>query len=72
MITFSRLGRYGQLGNQMFQYATLKAISLKRGHVLKLPRVGGQVKARDLIETEHFEFFDKVPELTATDKVRQV
>ena len=31
MITFNTLGRHGQLGNQMFQYALLQGISSKRG-----------------------------------------
>ena len=37
MITFDKLGAYGRLGNQLFQYATLKALSLKRGYEFKIP-----------------------------------
>lgn len=32
MITFSRLGQYGRLGNQLFQYAALKGLSIKKGY----------------------------------------
>lgn len=37
MITFSQLGRYGRLGNQLFQYAALKGLSVKKGYEIKLP-----------------------------------
>ena len=32
MITFSQLGKYGRLGNQLFQYAALKGLSIKKGY----------------------------------------
>ena len=32
MITFSNLGKYGRLGNQLFQYAALKGLSIKKGY----------------------------------------
>ena len=31
MLGFNHLGRMGQLGNQMFQYASLKGIARNRG-----------------------------------------
>jgi len=37
MITFSKFGNYGRLGNQMFQYATLKSLSLRKNYNLFLP-----------------------------------
>jgi hypothetical protein len=37
MITYSRLGKEGQLGNQMFQYATLFSIGLTRGYKIGIP-----------------------------------
>ncbi len=37
MITFSQLGRFGRLGNQLWQYAAMKGISLKTGQQLKIP-----------------------------------
>jgi hypothetical protein len=36
-ITFSRLGEYGRLGNQLFQFAALKAFSLETGRDIYLP-----------------------------------
>jgi|10_taG_2_1085330.scaffolds.fasta_scaffold32336_3 hypothetical protein len=37
MITFTNLGQYGRLGNQLFQYAVVKSVSLERGLPLQLP-----------------------------------
>ena len=37
MITFSQLGNFGRLGNQLFQYAMVKAVSLEKGYKLKIP-----------------------------------
>lgn len=38
MITFSMLGNHGRLGNQMFQYALLRAISSKNNFVFAIPK----------------------------------
>ena len=37
MITFLELGKFGRLGNQLFQYAALKSIALKNGYECKIP-----------------------------------
>ena len=37
MITFADLGSYGRLGNQLFQYAALKAVGLEKGLEVKIP-----------------------------------
>jgi hypothetical protein len=37
VITFSQVGQYGRLGNQLFQYAMVRAVSLERGYNLKMP-----------------------------------
>tara|TARA_B100001093_G_scaffold340006_2_gene324781 strand:- start:3017 stop:3892 length:876 start_codon:yes stop_codon:yes gene_type:complete len=37
MITFSQLGKMGRLGNQLFQYAALKSLALKKGYECKIP-----------------------------------
>jgi hypothetical protein len=37
MITFSRLGRWGRLGNQMFEYAALLGIGAKLGYDVAVP-----------------------------------
>ena len=42
MITFLELGRYGRLGNQLFQYAMLKSVSLARGYEIKVPNLDEQ------------------------------
>lgn len=37
MLTFSRLGLHGRLGNQLFQYAALKATCLRNNYLCKIP-----------------------------------
>lgn len=37
VITFKNLGSYGRLGNQMFQYATLKSIGIRNKFKVKIP-----------------------------------
>jgi len=37
MITFSQLGNYGRLGNQLFQYAATKSLAIKNNYDLLLP-----------------------------------
>jgi len=37
MITFRELGRYGRLGNQLFQYAMLKTVAIETGYEMKIP-----------------------------------
>tara|TARA_R110002074_G_scaffold127231_4_gene266098 strand:+ start:4487 stop:5371 length:885 start_codon:yes stop_codon:yes gene_type:complete len=37
MVTFTELGRMGRLGNQLFQYAALRSISLEKGCKIKIP-----------------------------------
>lgn len=37
MITFLKLGSLGRLGNQLFQYAALRATGLKNGYEVKIP-----------------------------------
>ncbi len=37
MIGFDYLGKMGQLGNQMFQYASLKGIANNNGHEYCVP-----------------------------------
>ncbi len=43
MITFSKLGNHGRLGNQMFQYALLKSISLRNNYVFAIPKQNHQL-----------------------------
>lgn len=37
MITFLNLGKYGRLGNQLFQYSAVRAAALRNNYELKLP-----------------------------------
>ena len=37
MITFLQLGKYGRLGNQLFQYAALKSLAIKNDYEVKIP-----------------------------------
>lgn len=37
MITFSQLGRWGRLGNQMYEYAALLGIGAELGYTVKIP-----------------------------------
>lgn len=39
MITFFKLGEQGRLGNQLFQYAALKSLGLKRKYEVKIPKL---------------------------------
>lgn len=39
MITFSKLGELGRLGNQLFQYAALRGLSLKKNYQICLPNL---------------------------------
>jgi len=44
MITFSKLGTHGRLGNQLFQYALLKSVSLKTGkNIILDPEINNKV-----------------------------
>lgn len=47
MITFSRLGRYGRLGNQLFQYAMLRGVEASTGFEAVAPE-GFAIKGLDL------------------------
>ena len=37
MITFFELGQLGRLGNQLFQYAALRSLSIEKGYEAKIP-----------------------------------
>ena len=58
-VAFNHLGRLGQLGNQMFQYAALKSISEKHGYEYMIPNHGIFVDALgNKLRTELFDAFD--------------
>lgn len=65
MITMSRLGRDGQLGNQLFQYAMLRAVAEKRGFELRIPKHYTGEKSKNMVELEPFSI--RAPELRKID-----
>lgn len=59
MITFSKLGRHGQLGNQLFQYALLLGVRGKKGYEIVIPKEYHGEKKKGLVELEPFEITAK-------------
>jgi len=43
MITFSKLGQYGRLGNQLFQYAILLSVGNKNNYEIKIPNIENKI-----------------------------
>lgn len=43
MITFTKLGQHGRLGNQFFQYAATKSIALEKEYDFKIPLLDNKV-----------------------------
>ena len=60
MIGFNHIGRLGQLGNQMFQFASLKGIAMNRGFGFMIPRYEDAVvdALGNKLRTELFDPFD--------------
>lgn len=60
MIGFNHIGRLGQLGNQMFQYAAVKGIARNRGYDFKIPNHKDAVNdgIGNMLRTELFDAFD--------------
>ena len=54
MITFYNLGHYGQLGNQLFQYATLRAVAEAQGYEMRIPMRFDAPKNKGLVELGPF------------------
>jgi len=65
MITYSQLGQYGRLGNQLFQYAIVRNISLEKGYALKLPNPENIICQNQKCQLSRFNI--KVDFLTAAD-----
>ena len=56
MITFNRMGRYGLLGNQMFQYATLFSVAKENGFDFGIPYANtGDVQFQNLFLPNCFD-----------------
>ncbi len=62
MLTFQQLGKHGQLGNQLFQYALLLAVSEKTGYPFGVP-----YQNKSTNNYQHFAMPDGFPNLTAID-----
>ena len=59
-LLFNHIGRLGQLGNQMFQYASLKGIARHRGFDYMIPQHNVEVDVLgNHLRTELFDPFDR-------------
>lgn len=59
MITFSRLGFQGQLGNQMFQYALLLGVADRTGYEIRIPKTFKGRKKYGFVELKPFNITSK-------------
>ncbi len=66
MITYLRLGHYGFLGNQMFQYAAVKSVALHNGYELRIPS-SPEIQIHNV-----FDFPDQPLRQTDVDGLRQL
>jgi hypothetical protein len=66
MIGLNYLGRMGQLGNQMFQYAALRGVAAKHGYDYTIPDHKEQIKDSlgNILRIELFDVFDIHPQQT--------
>ena len=69
MLTFERLGYYGRLGNQMFQYASLMGISRNRGFEFGIRYLNkdSSLVCNPLVGEEKLDLFDAFDNLSAKD-----
>jgi hypothetical protein len=63
MITFKRLGRWGRLGNQLFQYATMVSVAKRNYYDYGIPKENTLVSARfgdteNVYKCDIFDLFD--------------
>jgi hypothetical protein len=71
MLTFNKLGHYGRLGNQMFQYASLMGIATNRGFDFGIKHLNRHesVVCNPLVGPEQLDLFDAFDNLTAKDSL---
>ena len=69
MITFNRIGHYGRLGNQMFQYASLMGIAKNRGfdYGIRYANKDEFAYANPLVGKEKLDLVDAFENLSAKD-----
>lgn len=67
MIGFNYLGRMGQLGNQMFQYAATKGIARHKGYQFTIPQHSQAIRDNlgNILRVELFDVFNIQPDDTA-------
>jgi hypothetical protein len=58
MLSFNHLGNLGRLGNQMFQYASLKGIAKNRGYGFSIPPKDTFGKVDELVKTSEMNIYD--------------
>tara|TARA_R110000868_G_scaffold391587_2_gene661809 strand:+ start:1174 stop:1983 length:810 start_codon:yes stop_codon:yes gene_type:complete len=66
MIGLNYLGKMGQLGNQMFQYAAIKGIARNRGYQFTVPQHNESLRDSlgNILRIELFDVFDIRPDQT--------
>jgi hypothetical protein len=69
MLTFNRIGHYGRLGNQMFQYASLLGIAKNRGfdYGIRYANKDEFAYANPLVGKEKLDLVDAFGDLSAKD-----
>ena len=69
MLTFNKIGHYGRLGNQMFQYASLMGIAKNRGFDfgIKYSNKDEYAYANPLVGKERLDLFDAFSGISAKD-----
>lgn len=72
MIGFNELGRLGRLGNQMFQYASLKGIARNNGLEICIPQLTPKRTSKHTYGTELFAVFDLDVKIGLLNNVRTV
>jgi|TARA_R100000455_G_C6272415_1_gene129184 hypothetical protein len=81
MITNLSLGRYGRLGNQIFQYAMLKAISVRNNQEIVLPienienytvgRYNPSIGKKDIYKMDLFDCFKIKTKTMKTEEIKK-
>lgn len=70
MITFPQLGQVGRLGNQLFQYAALKGLGLRKNYTVKIPRFDDLIWHGQECLLKNFNL--DVDFLDSTDKIKSI